>query len=116
MLCAATIARADSIAEWNVTAGAIVVDARLGTPPANRVMAIFHTAVFEADTAITQRYPPGRVKLDAAPAASVDAAVAEANRATLAQMVPSQQARIERAYRAARWAGRFELSLPGVIG
>ena len=42
-----------------------------------------------------------RVKLDAAPGASVDAAVAAANRATLLQLVPSQQTAIDSAYQAA---------------
>jgi PAP2 superfamily len=100
-LFAGPIARADVLIDWNVKAGDIVVEARLGPPPANRVLAIVHTAVYEAVNAITTRYPPGRVKLDAAPGASVDAAVAEANRATLLQLVPSQQATIDSAYQAA---------------
>lgn len=40
------------------------------------------TAVCEAVNAITKRYPPDRVTLNAAPDASVDAAVAAANART----------------------------------
>jgi hypothetical protein len=100
-LLAGPMALADVVTEWNVKAGQIVVDARLGPPPANRVLAIVHTAVYEAVNAITKRYPPDGVKLDPAPDASVEAAVAEANRATLSQLVPSQQAAIDSAYQAA---------------
>jgi hypothetical protein len=64
-------------------------------------MALVQAAVYEAVNTITQRYPPDRVQLDAAPGASIEAAVAEANRATLLQLVPSQQTAIDNAYQAA---------------
>jgi hypothetical protein len=51
------------------------------------VTAIVQTAVYEAVNAITKRYPPARAPLQAAPGASVEAAVAAANRATLSQLV-----------------------------
>jgi len=95
------LALADVVTDWNITAGEIVTEARLGTPPANRVLAIVQTAVYEAVNAVTRRYPPERVQLDAAAGTSVDAAVAAANRATLSQLVPSQQAAIDSAYQAA---------------
>ena len=57
--------------------------------------------MYEAANAITKRYPASGLKLEAAPGASVDAAVAAANRATLAKLVPSQQAAIDTAYQAA---------------
>jgi len=95
------MAHADVVTDWNVKAGEIVVAAKLGTPPANRVLAIVQTAVYEATNAITKRYPESGPLLEAAPGASVDAAVAAANRATLAQLVPSQQMAIDAAYQAA---------------
>jgi hypothetical protein len=95
------MARADMVTDWNVKAGDIVVEAKLGPPPANRVLAIVQTAVYEAANAITQRYPASGLKLEAAPGASVDAAIAAANRATLAKLVASQQAAIDAAYQAA---------------
>ena len=56
-LLAGPMARADVVTDWNVKASDIVVDAKLGPPPANRVLAIVHTAVYEAANAITKRYP-----------------------------------------------------------
>jgi hypothetical protein len=100
-LIACPLARADVVTDWNIKAGEIVVDARLGAPPANRVFAIVQTAVYEAANAITKRYPASSLKLEAVPGASVDAAVAATTRATLVKLVPSQQAVIETAYQAA---------------
>ena len=48
-----------------------------------------------------QALSPTRVPLQAAPGASVEAAVAAANRATLAALAPGQQAPIDQAYQAA---------------
>ena len=93
-----TTAAADPVADWNATAGNITFAAGLGAPPANRTLAMVQTAVYEAVNAITKRYPPDRVTLIAAPDASVDAAVAAANHATLSRLVPSQQAAIDKAY------------------
>jgi hypothetical protein len=96
LLLAAPIvdASADVVTDWNVTAGGIVVESKLGTPPAIRVMAIVQTAVHEAVTAVTDRNP-------AAAGASVEAAVAAANRVTLGKLLPAQQSSIETAYQAA---------------
>ena len=81
-------ARADAVLDWNQRANEVVVESRMGTPPAMRAMAMVQTAVHDAVQA-------------AAPGASLEAAVAAANRATLAKLVPAQQATIERAYQAA---------------
>jgi hypothetical protein len=94
-------AHADVITDWDIKAGELVVEAKLGTPPAIRVMAMTHTAVFAALNAITGRYPPGDFQPAAAPGASVDAAVAAAHRATLSKLTPAQQAAIDAAYKAA---------------
>lgn len=100
-LLSSSAARADAVTDWNTKAGDIVV-AGTGVPsPANRILAIVQTAVFDATNAITQRYPAGAVTLDASPAASVESAIAAANRATLTQLLPAQQAAIEVAYQAA---------------
>ena len=99
-LLAGPMVQADVVTDWNVTAGDIAVAAKL-PPPAYRVMAMVQSAVYEAVNAITKRYPPDRVKLDVAPGASVDAAIAAANRATLLKLVPSQQAAIDSAYQTA---------------
>ena len=95
------LAEADVVTDWNITAGDIVVAARIPPPPAYRVMAMVQTAVYEAVNAVNRRYPTNGVQLDVAPGASVKAAVAAANRAVLLKLVPSQQAAIESAYQAA---------------
>jgi membrane-associated phospholipid phosphatase len=81
-------ARADAVIDWNARAGEIVIEAKLGTPPAIRVMALVQTAVHEGVSAA----PRG---------ASVDAVVAAASRTTLSRLLPAQQAAIDAAYRAA---------------
>ena len=100
-LLACSTARADAVCDWNIKAGEIVVTGKMGPPPASRAMAIAQTAVYEAVNAITKRYPAGPLKLEAAPGASVDAAIAAANRTVLAKLLPSQQAAIDSAYQAA---------------
>jgi hypothetical protein len=98
-LClASSLAVADVVTEWNNRACDIIAEAKMGTPPANRAMAIAHTAVFEAVNRITGKYPTSGLKIEVAKDASVDAAVAAANRATLTKLIPSQAAAIESAY------------------
>src|SRR4030095_13112489 len=91
-------AAADVVTDWNVIAADITVASGQGPPPANRTLAMVQTAVYEAVNAITKRYPGDRVTLNAAPDASLAAAVAASNRAMLLRLVPSQQAAIDKAY------------------
>ena len=100
-MVASTTANADAVTDWNQRAGDIVVKANIGPLPAERALAIVHASVYEAVNAITQRYPISNVKLGAAPGASIDAAVAAANHATLIKLAPSQQLAISSAYQAA---------------
>lgn len=79
-------ARADVVTDWNLKANEFTIEAKLGTPPAMRVMAIVQTAVHRA--------------LADLPAPAHAAAVAAANRATLTALLPSQVAAIEAAYKA----------------
>jgi hypothetical protein len=58
-----------------------------------------HTAIYEAVNAITRQYPTGDIKIDAAPGASLETAVAAAARSVLLQVAPAKQAEIEAAYR-----------------
>jgi len=81
-------ARADAITDWNVKSGEVVDAAKLGTPPAVRVMAIVQTAAYEAAKA-TARGP------------AMNAAIAAAHHATLTKLIPSQQAMVDAAYQAA---------------
>lgn len=93
--------QADVVTDWNTQAGDIVAAAKLPPHPSYRAMAIVQSAVYEAVNAITRRYPQGHLKPAANPDASVDAAVAEANRTALSKLVPAQQAAIDSAYQAA---------------
>jgi len=92
---------ADAVTDWNQRAGDIVVNANIGPLPAERALAIVQTSVYEAVNAITQRYPISDVKLQAAPGASIEAAVAAANRTALTKLVPSRQTEIDSVYHAA---------------
>ncbi len=92
---------ADVVTDWNIKLGDIVTDARLPTPPSARVLAIVHTAMYEAANAVTKRYPASGLNVQAAPGASVEAAIAAANHTTLAKLLPSQQTAIDSAYQAA---------------
>ena len=65
LLLATPIARADVVTDWNVAAADITVAAGRRPPPANRTLAMVQTAVYEAVNAITKRYPPDRVTLQA---------------------------------------------------
>jgi hypothetical protein len=92
------MASADVVTDWNVIAADITVAGGLPPPPGNRTLALVQTTVYEAVNAITKRYPPDRIAVNAAPGASIDAAVAAANRAMLSRLVPSQQVAIDKAY------------------
>ncbi|WP_280151337.1 vanadium-dependent haloperoxidase [Piscinibacter sp. XHJ-5] len=80
-------ASADVIADWNIKTGELIAEAKLGTPPAVRVMALVQTAAYEA--------------VKGAQGTSVDAAVAAAHRITLSKLMPGQQAAIDAACQAA---------------
>lgn len=94
-------ARADAILDWNTRSASFVADAKMGTPPAIRGMAIVQCAAFDAANAIADRYPAGPTQPPASPGASIDAAIAAAHRGTLAKLMPAQAAAIEAAYQAA---------------
>ena len=100
LLAAAPPAHADVVTDANAKA-AEVASRHPATPIAVRMMAIVQVSVFEAVNAITARYPAFRVKIAAAPGASVDAAVAAATRTALLKLMPPQQSAIEADYQAA---------------
>ena len=101
MLLATPAAQADVVTDANAKA-AEIASKLPGTPPAVRVMAYVQVSVFEAVNAITGRYPPLMAKINAAPGASVDAAVAAATRTALAKLMPpAHQAAIDADYEAA---------------
>lgn len=86
-LAACTPVAADVITDWNLKTSELISEAKIGTPPAVRAMALVQTATHEA--------------VKAAAPASIDAAVAAANRAVLLKTMPAVQASTEAAYQAA---------------
>ncbi len=89
----ASSARADVITDWNQRSAQIVGEARIGTPPAVRVMALVQTAAYEAAREAA--------RAPSAPPHAVDAAVAGAHRAALVQLMPAQRTAIEAAVQGA---------------
>jgi hypothetical protein len=100
MLFGPSAAHADVVTDANARA-ADIASRHPVTPIAVRTMAIVQVSVFEAVNAISGRYPASRVKIAAAPGASVDAAVGAATRAVLSKLMPMQQAAVEADYQAA---------------
>lgn len=83
-IVAAPVARADAITDWNLKTGELITEAKIGTPPAVRVMAIVQTAAHDA--------------LRRGPAGGAAAAIAAAHRVTLTRLLPAQQTLIDAAY------------------
>ena len=89
---AAAGAHADVITDWNAKAAEFIADAKLGAPPAYRAIAMVQTAVHEAVSAL-QAGPPDD--------STLQAAVAAANRASLAKLLPQPAEAIAKAADAA---------------
>ncbi|MBL8520813.1 MAG: vanadium-dependent haloperoxidase [Betaproteobacteria bacterium] len=81
-------AKADAVTDWNAKTSEFIAEARMGTPPAVRLMALTQTAAHES-----LRSP--------AAAAHPDAAIAAAHRSVLLRLLPAQSAAIEQAYQTA---------------
>ena len=80
-LLAGVPAHADAITDWNQAADGFITEAKLGTPPAVRVMALLQTAVADAVAATPDK-------------ASAEAAIAGAHRVVLSRLLPAQQAAV----------------------
>ena len=96
LAAASPVSAADAVTDWDKVACDIVGASKSATPLNVRAIAITQTAVYEAVNRITHRYP--EAGSDQPLAASVEAAVAAANRAALSALVPEQAAAIEAAY------------------
>jgi PAP2 superfamily len=84
LLGAAPPAYADAIVDWNEKAVAFVVSRNIPPPPAERIVAMTHVAMFDAVNSIERKYRPYLIELPAAPTASKDAAAAAAAGTVLA--------------------------------
>jgi len=84
-------ASADAIADWNEKVLAHVLGRNLPPPPAERIMAMVHLAMFDAVNSIERRYRPYLVQLPASAGASREAAAASAASAIIAGTDPLAQ-------------------------
>jgi hypothetical protein len=80
----APAASADVIADWNERAVAFVIARHMGPPPAERVMAMTHAAMFDAVNSIERKYRPYLIQLPAELTISQAAAAAAAAGTVLA--------------------------------
>lgn len=95
-----SLSAADVVTEWNQKAGACVLEGKIYPFAGTRVMAIVHTAMFDAINSIEGRYTPYKFKVSAPAGSSTDAAGVAAAHTTLVQLFPEQKAALDAAYRA----------------
>jgi PAP2 superfamily len=83
---------ADVIADWNENAVSFGVMHNIGPPPAERIIAMVHVAMFDAVNSIERKYRPYLVQLPVTPSASKEAAAAAAAGTILVGINPQAQA------------------------
>ena len=81
-------ASADVITDWNDRAVASVLSRGMGPPPAERIIAMTHVAMFDAVNSIERKYRPYLVQLPAVATTSREAAAAAAAGTVLANIHP----------------------------
>jgi len=84
-------ASADVVTDWNDRAVAYTLSRGMGPPPAERVIAMVHVAIFDAINSIERKYRPYLVQLPATAATSKEAAAAAAAGTVLANIQPQAQ-------------------------
>jgi hypothetical protein len=92
---------ADVVTDWNQTANACVLEAKILPFAGTRVMAIMHTAMFDAINSIEGHYTPYKFKVSAPAGSSPEAAGVAAAHAALVALFPEQKAALDAAYAAA---------------
>jgi len=90
----------DVVIEWNQRAEACLVEAKVYPFAGTRVMAIVHSAMFDAINSIEGRYTPYKFKISTPAAASAEAAGVAAAHAALVSLFPEQKATLDAAYAA----------------
>src|SRR6516162_11800225 len=90
----------DVVTEWNQQANACVLEAKIFPFAGTRVMAIVHTAMFDAINSIEGRYTPYKFKVSAPAGSSPEAAGAAAAHAALVTLFPEQKAALDAEYAA----------------
>jgi hypothetical protein len=95
-----SVSVADVVTDWNQSAGACVLEAKIYPFAGTRVMAIVHTAMFDAINSIEGRYTPYKFKVSAPTGSSPEAAGVAAAHAALVQLFPEQKSALDAAYAA----------------
>ena len=88
----------DVVTEWNQQANTCVLEAKIFPFAGTRVMAIVHTAMFDAINSIEGRYTPYKFKVAAPAGASPEAAGVAAAHAALIRLFPEQKSALDAAY------------------
>ena len=87
--------RADVVTEWNANADAAIQAAAQPAPVQGRLMAIVHTAIYDAVNGIEHKYTPYFVNEPGPRDASAEAAGAQAGYTTLLGLFPAQKATLD---------------------
>jgi PAP2 superfamily protein len=93
------LTRADEVTSWNRTATTVAAAGGQNGIVQTRTTAIVHIAIYDAVNAVGRRYRPYLMETSAPADASPDAAIATAAHDTLAELVPTQQANVDAAYK-----------------
>ena len=93
-----SICDADIVTDWNQKAGASVLEAKIFPFAGTRVMAIMHTAMFDAINSIEGHYTPYKFKVSAPAGSSPEAAGVAAAHAALVALFSEQKAALDAAY------------------
>jgi hypothetical protein len=89
---AAPPARVDVVSSWNTAALDVIRFQRTSPPGASRMLAMVHTAMYDAINAITRTHEPYFVQSAVPPSASLEAAASAAGHDVLVGLVPALSA------------------------
>src|ERR1700690_341828 len=89
------VCSADVVTEWNQKAGASVLEAKIYPFAGTRVMAIVHTAMFDAINSIEGRYTPYKFKVSAPAGSSSESAGVAPAHATLVSLFPEPRVALD---------------------
>ncbi len=92
---AAPAARADVVTDWNETALKVTDLAGLPPPSQARVMALVHTAIYDAVNSVDRDHRPYLEISTTTPGARLESAAATAAQVMLAHLFPQQQAMLD---------------------
>jgi len=93
----ATVAHADVVTDWNVTAIRAASTIGISTGVQSRLMALTHAAMFDAINSIERKYTPYAIEVIPPTDASAEAAAVTAAHGVLMQLVPDEQKMLDTA-------------------